>query len=85
MLFRKWAICALSSYVPANGKVPAFLEMAKKGQLNEVTNAAKTTLLHLSRPQAQRYSTVCPIFTKQSYPKAVRSNPMGESWMRLAR
>jgi hypothetical protein len=50
--------------------VPAFLEMAKKGELNEITNAAKTALLHLPRPQTQRerrltYSAVCAIFTKR--------------------
>ena len=28
--------------------------MAKKGELNEIANAAKTALLHLPRPQAQR-------------------------------
>jgi len=71
--------------------VPAFLEMAKKGELDEVANAAKTALLHLPRPPGHNvkgdhlfhdvsdfYSTVVSIFTK-------RCKDITEFWQRAGR
>ena len=47
--------------------------MAKKGDLNEVANAAKPALLHLPRPQAQRIPR-CVRFSRSNPAPTLREN-----------